>query len=316
MGRLSSHDSAPLYYQHAGVDSERAQTSPDFSYWGLQPPKEIWFASQSVRKALMAAWLSQAYEDGAVDDPNAELSDYFPVERAEDLKQWFMNNVSNGDGAMPIGTMINIGEWHGVPIVGVAASGESHKNNDPRLEAIAKANYVRVYPIEPEESDVVVVAGDTIERVGVDQHSYGKPSKEPDYPKQQPNESEQAFAERLQRYQQDYIEKRFLPGQFVQHIVGMCAIAILGVDTTVTSELTLRYKVPEHMPSDIKIDPDSASGGLTQELVLRSREFEALTELQKAVVISEIMGMPYLAFMELAKEAQKKRGARFTFDAT
>ncbi|HKY74163.1 MAG TPA: hypothetical protein VJ246_02540 [Patescibacteria group bacterium] len=316
MGRLSSHDRASLYYQHAGVDSERASATPDFSYWGLHPPKEVWFASQSVRKALMAAWLSRAYQEKAGDDPQAKLHDYFPVEKAEDLKQWFMDNVSNGDGALPLETMVDIGEWHGVPVIGVAASGESHKNNDPRLEAIAKANYVRVYPVEPEESDVIVVAGDTIERVGVDQHSYGKPSKEPDYPKQQPGESDADFAAKLQRYEQTYIEKRFLPGQFVQHIVGMCAIAMLGVDTTVTSELVLRYKIPEHMPNDIHIDPDSASGGLTQELVLRSREFAVLTELQKAVIISEIMGMPYLAFMEMAKDAQKKRGERFTFDAT
>jgi len=318
---MSLRNASELFTEHTarlGLDNQlqsnlnQKEQGFDYGYWGILPPEKIYIATQSLRKALMVAWILAILNDKECGQLQQDLTHYLPISMPEQLKFWFMANISNGDGAIPLGTELFCGLWRGVQVWIVASGGESPKNNNPELEAMAKALNAERY-LDPEvAAQSVVIASDTVEEFGDPPKRHGKPLNDLSYPRKKEGEDDESYQARIEQYNQKYIDDFFHQGELVTHMVSLFAIGLMGFDTQAKETIRLSYKVPENKEG-LVVDPESGGAGLTQQFLIRSEQVQNMTPMDVFLKYCQVMGLPLLRMLELAKKVVQEKGERLTF---
>lgn len=286
-------------------------------WWGTkQAPEAIIFCTNSTRKIIMFALLAKMMMDLSR-GIKIKVEDYFPHTADKPHNIWLAENVANGDGALKIGTPTLFAVIHGVQLWVQPTTGESEKNDQPFIEAAAKAIHGRTellkhLPHELEGKRLVLVSADTVEHVTLpngERKSHGKPVKEQQYPHQYPSESPIEYANRIEEFNTRYIQEGYPVGAEVEHIV---AVAFFGlVSQTLQSDkmnfgvLQTRYTVVPGMLDKVKIDPYAGGAGITQQI---EEIFKGMNDVERIALLCQIMGAPLMPILEMIKSALPERG--------
>lgn len=299
--------------EHTGFGPERDESVvPDTEYWGKNPPKEIFFASYSLRKAMIITtlcWLNELQRRG--EDPEQHLSKSMPVEHVSEFYDWMRNHIFNGDNAIPFGERFFLGYYHGVPIYLISVSMETHQNTQPVVEATLKSSIGRAHillkdPQYAHEHNVIVMSADTIAEDDQRQQK-GKPAKDPGYPRREDCVDDAEFKQRVHAYNVQYLADNYHPGSHGNHVTGI-AMASLGNgvfkrDIVYQEEFRLPYTVPDDVSIEkYPIDAEAGGGGVLNLIYERQGILQGASELTRFLTLAQVMGVPLHGAMEFARQ--------------
>ncbi len=284
---------------------------PDVEYWGKNPPKEIFFASYSLRKAMIIAtlcWLNELQSKG--EDPEQHLQDSMPVEHVSEFYDWMRDHIYNGDNAIPFGERFFLGYYHGVPVTLISVAKETHQNSQPVVEAGLKMSVARAYVLKDadyaHEDNVIVMSADTIAEDDQKQRK-GKPAKDPNYPRREDCVDDAEFEQRVYKYNVQYLEENYHPGSQGNHVTGI-AMASLGSGVFKEDIIYQKtFKLPYTVPDDISIeeypiDAEAGGGGVLNLIYERQGVLRGESEYTRFLTLAQIMGVPLHGAMEFARQ--------------
>lgn len=186
------------------------------AFWGESPPQGVLLATASLRKALMVwlsmneldtfkmrdlssqervqrrkkslqkmpDWLAEFFNEETWTDFIAEIAEDGVAESPQKFQKIIEKYIQNGDGEIKKGTVVNLGEYQGVPIFVLPTEGETG-SNDPLVQSQQKVDWViRNYP-ELGSLKIRIIASDTVGKMNSSQDDrLGKPRNHPEWPKE------------------------------------------------------------------------------------------------------------------------------------
>lgn len=179
----------------------------DKQFWFNNPPEAVVVASASVRKALLVLWelLGSSFQ---IPDFLSQLQINLPEDLWQlsmlDFQRAIEAHIANGDGLLK--RPIELAKVAGVPIYFVPQNGETDNNENPVAESRAKIDDVRTMDCFSGH-DCIFVASDTVGEIENAQgrSRRGKPRKEPTFPVQREDMSDDEFAIELDIFRMGYI---------------------------------------------------------------------------------------------------------------
>ena len=309
------------YYVHAKFpDKEVHLSSEDLEFWGGKIPKAIVFVTASLRKARMAneilTLLNSASSQAAQTFQELFAILGLKMEQLDDYRK-DIETIQNGNGAIPDGTILPLGYFHGAPVILYAWDREPKENNHP--EKIAGKKISDVVAMLSGENDVGVVSSDTVGMVndGGEWESYGKPENLDRrlFSPPEPLDDDALwyrthlalFFDRLKRIAHEYIQEHFPEDAQYAHAIGIVAVAINALNPIqLKKKHVLEYKLRQEqiLQRVSDINPDAGHGGIPQRILdLILPEYQKLSVFEKYLFLCRILGVPLLPMLELAKQA-------------
>lgn len=173
----------------------------DLAFWHNNPPDCIVLATASLRKAYFVYLAMNDFNFQSkpefLGDQLAWLEEASLSMHPLEFQRLIEANIRNGDGKLEQGNMLFLGFCHGVAVCVDPQNGETADNTDPTKQSENKILSLQEKPIY-RDLDVIFVASDTVGLV--DDQSLGKPRNLPDFPKQDTEESEDEYQERLKAF--------------------------------------------------------------------------------------------------------------------
>lgn len=309
-------------------------TEEDRLFWkmaGYEPdtiPEKIIIATASTRKLLMSnALLNFDLNTSSFRFSKNVPENYRKVFKGSplDLQKFFLDHIPNGNGSYKEGPIL-LGYYHGVPVYGESTEGETKRGTDPIKQANLKAkNLAKKYRAGVER--VIVVSGDSIERIGEERKPHGKPSGDFKFRSRKRHESkgdydrekEAAFRTYLERYVQD----EYGSHEITSSIAGISAYS-LNPDKKRAQIKKIEVEFPAKfalMPGTafswkqgktIVADKDAAGGGVTQQVIDWEGDFwdHPNGALWKWIIYCQIAGAPIFSMLGTAVEAGSKKRRR------
>ncbi|MFH2118672.1 MAG: hypothetical protein ABII10_02975 [Candidatus Paceibacterota bacterium] len=306
----------------------------NLDFWQGAPPKEIILATGSTRKALMLSVVLN----------KIDLPFLFPM----DYQRFTTENIRNGNGSLQ--HKVLLGFYEGVPVYAhSAAAGESAANN-PRQEALNKAQWLaNQSPYKDDAEDYLVITTDAVDfpdkngngKLDEEAEGLGKPMNEPDYPQanflQRTNKSilhslgEKIHQWQVKKFDREYIEKNYQVEVELIHVNSIALLEIMAQESLEVIEIwdvIIRKLMTTESLEKMHVYPDQGGGGASQqnqnwevaEEVLATLDeetqgllapyFEQDPEFFKMLVLFQISGMPAMNILHEIEKWAQDRANR------
>ena len=307
------------------LSSEKSpKPNPDF--WGKNPIKEIIFATGSTRKALVFSLALNEIEWPFREDPLA-------------YQEFLTKNIQNGDGSLQQKTLL--GYLQGVPVYAQSAAPGESAANDPRQEAINKAQWLADQSPYKDNENYLVFTTDTVDfpdkngngQLDEGSEGLGKPLNDCYYP--QPNQwmvannqllrllGEQVYRWQVKNFDQKYVRENYQAGIELIHVNSVALLSILaqGEPTVVkTWDVIIRKLITSDFLVNTQVYPDQGGGGATQQnqnwqspeeifatldnetQALLSSYFETDPDFFKMLVMFQIAGVPTVSILQAIEQ--------------
>jgi hypothetical protein len=308
-----------------GVE-QQPPSAPNPDFWGAKPPKEILIATGSMRKAIMLSVILNQVE--------------FPFDHPMDCQDFLVKHIHNGNGSLRQKTFL--GFYEGVPVYAQSAAAGETASNDPRQEAINKAQWLaNQLPYIGDEKDYLVVTTDTVDfpdkngngRLDKGSEGLGKPMNDPRYPQSNTwmtvdnkllrHVGERVRQWKIKNFNKNYIKENYQAGVELFHINSVALLEIMVKESPKLIEtwyVVIRKLITEDFIENVKVYPDQGGGGATQqnqdwtsaESMLGTLDeetqgllrsyFEEDPAFFKMLVLFQIAGMPAMNILKKIEE--------------
>ncbi|OGJ37223.1 MAG: hypothetical protein A2383_03360 [Candidatus Pacebacteria bacterium RIFOXYB1_FULL_39_46] len=308
-------------------------TTPELNldFWGNFPPKEIILATGSTRKALILSVILTKTE--------------LPFSHPLEYQDFVIKHINNGNGFLQHKALL--GFYEGVPVYAhSAAAGESDANN-PRQEAINKAQWLaNQEPYKLDSDNYLIITTDAVDfpdrdnngRFDQDSEGLGKPMNNADYPQANflmktrrrvlQSLGQLIYDGQKKKYEKRYIKDNYPVGTTLIHhnsIVLLEIISHSSVEVIKIWDMIIRALITKDFVKNAQVYPDQGGGGASQQnqdWQSAEKVFATLDEATqkslasyleqdpqffKMLVLFQISGMPAISILQEIEQWAKNK---------